>query len=105
MPLRMLSSFQEGDCTLFSLEEAQMEQAIFTGIAFNRDEAMLTVVGVPDQPGVAYRILGPISDAKFEVDMIVQNVAADATTDFTFTVHRRDYEKALEILRATAKTM
>src|SRR3569623_896662 len=105
VPLRVLSSFQEGECTLISLEEAQMEQAIISGIAFNRDEAKLTVVGVPDQPGVAYRILGPISDANIEVDMIVQNVAADATTDFTFTVHRRDYEKALEILRGTAKTM
>ena len=105
VPLRVLSSFQEGEGTLISLEEAQMEQAIISGIAFNRDEAKLTVVGVPDQPGVAYRILGPISDANIEVDMIVQNVAADATTDFTFTVHRRDYEKALEILRGTAKTM
>ena len=105
VPLRVLSSFQEGEGTLISLEEAQMEQVIISGIAFNRDEAKLTVVGVPDQPGVAYRILGPISDANIEVDMIVQNVAADATTDFTFTVHRRDYEKALEILRGTAKTM
>ena len=105
VPLRVLSSFQEGEGTLISLEEAQMEQAVISGIAFNRDEAKLTVVGVPDQPGVAYRILGPISDANIEVDMIVQNVAADATTDFTFTVHRRDYEKALEILRGTAKTM
>ena len=105
VPLRVLSSFQEGEGTLISLEEAQMEQAIISGIAFNRDEAKLTVVGVPDQPGVAYRILGPISDANIEVDMIVQNVAADATTDFTFTVHRRDYEKALDILRGTAKGM
>lgn len=105
VPLRVLSSFKEGEGTLISFEEAQMEQAVISGIAFNRDEAKLTVVGVPDQPGVAYRILGPISDANIEVDMIVQNVAADATTDFTFTVHRRDYEKALEILGATAKTL
>lgn len=105
VPLRVLSSFQEGEGTLISLEEAQMEQPVISGIAFNRDEAKLTVVGVPDQPGVAYRILGPISDANIEVDMIVQNVAEDATTDFTFTVHRRDYDKAMEILRSVARDM
>ena len=105
VPLRVLSSFQEGEGTLISFEETEMEQPVISGIAFNRDEAKVTVVGVPDQPGVAYRILGPIADANIEVDMIVQNVAADATTDFTFTVHRRDYEKALEILRVAAADM
>src|SRR5690606_33251896 len=76
-----------------------------SGIAFNRDEAKLTVLGVPDQPGVAFRILGPISDANIEVDMIVQNVGKDGTTDFTFTVHRNDYEKALEILQESAAAL
>lgn len=105
VPLRVLSSFQEGEGTLITFEEPQMEQAVISGIAFNRDEAKLTVVGVPDQPGIAYRILGPIADANIEVDMIVQNVAEDATTDFTFTVHRRDYAKAMEILQSTVKAM
>jgi aspartate kinase len=79
-----------------------MEQALISGIAFNRDEAKLTVLGVPDQPGVASRILGPVADANIEVDMIVQNIAEDSTTDFTFTVHRNDYDKALEILKRIA---
>jgi len=105
VPLRVLSAFQEGEGTLITFEEPQMEQAVISGIAFNRDEAKLTIVGVPDQPGIAYRILGPIADANVEVDMIVQNVAEDATTDFTFTVHRRDYAKALEILRRAAQDM
>lgn len=82
-----------------------MEEALISGIAFNRDEAKLTIQGVPDQPGVAYRILGPIGDSNIEVDMIVQNVGADATTDFTFTVHRNDYEKALKILEGTAREL
>jgi aspartate kinase len=103
VPLRVLSSFEEGEGTLITYETDDMEQALISGIAFNRDEAQLTITGVPDQPGVAARILGPISDANIEVDMIVQNVAADRkTTDFTFTVHRNDYERALEILRRTA---
>ncbi|HHB13257.1 MAG TPA: aspartate kinase [Chromatiales bacterium] len=106
VPLRVLSSFEEGPGTLITYEADQMEQALISGIAFNRDEAQLTVTGVPDQPGVAARILGPISDANIEVDMIVQNVAADRqTTDFTFTVHRNDYERALEILRRTAEEL
>ncbi|MEQ6341189.1 MAG: aspartate kinase [Gammaproteobacteria bacterium] len=102
VPLRVLSSFAEGQGTLISSEEDVMEQALISGIAFNRDEAKLTVLGVPDQPGVAHRILGPVADANIEVDMIVQNVAEDSTTDFTFTVHRNDYDKALRILRETA---
>jgi aspartate kinase len=105
VPFRVLSSFQEGEGTLITLEEPQMEQAVISGIAFNRDEAKLTVIGVPDQPGIAYRILGPIADANIEVDMIVQNVAEDATTDFTFTVHRRDYANAMGILQRVAKDM
>jgi len=103
VPLRVLSSFEEGEGTLISFEDETMEQALISGIAFNRDEAQLTVTGVPDEPGVAYRILGSVSGANIEVDMIVQNVAADQkTTDFTFTVHRNDYERALEILKQTA---
>lgn len=80
-----------------------MEQPIISGIAFNRDEAKLTIRGVPDTPGVAFKILGPISAANIDIDMIVQNVAQDNTTDFTFTVGNLDYDKALEILQATAK--
>jgi aspartate kinase len=106
VPLRVLSSFEEGEGTLISFEEKNMEQALISGIAFNRDEAQLTVTGVPDEPGVAYRILGSVSEANIEVDMIVQNVAADQkTTDFTFTVHRNDYERALEILQRTAHAL
>jgi aspartate kinase len=99
----VLSSFGEGEGTLITFEEEAVEDAQIAGIAFSRDEAKLTVLGVPDQPGVAHRILGPISDANIEVDMIVQNIAPDeATTDFTFTVHRNDYERAMEILKRTA---
>jgi len=106
VPLRVLSSFQEGEGTLISLEEDAVEQAVISGIAFARDEAKLTILGVPDQPGVAYKILGPIADANIEVDMIIQNIAADeATTDFTFTVHRNDYQRALEILKGTAESL
>ena len=99
VPLRVLSSFEDGPGTLISYEEAGMEKALISGIAFNRDEAKLTVLGVPDRPGIAYKILGPVAAANIEVDMIVQNVAADQTTDFTFTVHRSEYRKALEILQ------
>ena len=105
VPLRVLSSFEDGDGTLITKEEEGMEQAIISGIAFNRDEAKLTVLGVPDQPGVASQILGPIADHEIEVDMIVQNVAQDATTDFTFTVHRSEYDKAMEILEGIAKKL
>jgi aspartate kinase len=105
--LRVLSSFQEeGDGTLITFEEDdKMEQAIISGIAFNRDEAKITVVGVPDQPGVAYQILGPVADANIDVDMIVQNVGHSNTTDFTFTVHRNDFSKAIEIVRAKAASI
>tara|TARA_Y100001951_G_scaffold103147_1_gene111348 strand:+ start:1519 stop:2793 length:1275 start_codon:yes stop_codon:yes gene_type:complete len=103
VPLRVLHSFQEGPGTLITLdEEESMEQPIISGIAFNRDEAKLTIRGVPDLPGVAFKILGPISAANIEVDMIVQNVAHDNTTDFTFTVHRNDYNNALNVLQKTA---
>ncbi|MHB1085975.1 MAG: aspartate kinase [Thiobacillus sp.] len=102
--LRVLSSFQdEGDGTLITFEEDDnMEQAIISGIAFNRDEAKITVVGVPDHPGIAYQILGPVADANIDVDMIVQNVGHANTTDFTFTVHRNDFAKTMDIVKATA---
>jgi len=106
VPLRVLSSFEEGEGTLITYEEEGMEQALISGIAFNRDEAKLTMLGVPDQPGVAHLILGPIADANIEVDMIVQNIAPDGkTTDFTFTVHRNDYQRALEVLQRVATDM
>lgn len=109
VPLRVVSSFEEGPGTLISYEQRGegkiMEQPVISGIAFNRDEAKLTILGVPDTPGVAYQILGPISDANIEVDMIIQNVGADSTTDFTFTVHRNDYDKALKILKEIAKSV
>ncbi|MCP4874091.1 MAG: aspartate kinase [Gammaproteobacteria bacterium] len=108
VPLRVLSSFEEGEGTLITSEygtDEIMEQALISGIAFNRDEAQLTINGVSDTPGVAHQILGPISDANIEVDMIVQNVSADGTTDFTFTVHRNDFDTALGSLQRTAKKM
>jgi aspartate kinase len=105
VPLRVLSSFEEGEGTLITFEEEGMEEAKISGIAFNRDEAKLTILGVPDRPGVAHEILGPVSDANIEVDMIVQNVAEDQSTDFTFTVHRNDYRKAFDILQSTSESL
>ena len=100
--LRVLSSFQEeGEGTLITFEEENnMEQAIISGIAFNRDEAKITVLGVPDTPGIAYQILGPVAEANIDVDMIIQNVGANNTTDFTFTVHRNDYNRTLQLLNS-----
>jgi len=104
LPIRVLSSFKESRGTLITSEEdIDMEKPIISGIAMTRDEAKLTVLGVEDVPGIAYRILGPISDANVEIDMIVQNVAADNSTDLTFTVGRADYEKSMEILKKVAK--
>lgn len=99
--LRVLSSFEdrEGEGTLITVEEDKnMEQPVISGIAFSRDEAKLTVTGVPDKPGIAYQILGPIADANIDVDMIIQNVGHDGTTDFSFTVARGDLAKALKVL-------
>jgi len=101
--LRVLSSFSEGRGTLITYEESAVEQALISGIAFNKDEAKLTITGVPDIPGAAYKILGPVADANIEIDMIIQNVADDSTTDFTFTVHRNDFDKAKEILTNICK--
>jgi aspartate kinase len=99
--LRVLSSFEEtGEGTLITFEEDEkMEQAVISGIAFNRDEAKITVTGVPDRPGIAYAILGPIADANIDVDMIIQNASVDGITDFSFTVHRNDYARALDIAK------
>ena len=105
VPLRVLSSFVEGPGTLIAPEDETMEQALISGIAFNRDEAKLTIIGVEDKPGIAAHILGPVADANIEVDMIVQNVGAVGTTDFTFTVHRNDYHAALDILHRTVKEL
>jgi len=99
--LRVLSSFEEeGDGTLITFEEDNtMEQAIISGIAFNRDEAKITVIGVPDKPGIAYQILGPVSEANVDVDIIIQNVGVGGATDFSFTVHRNEFDKAMDILK------
>jgi len=103
--LRVLSSFEEeGEGTLITFEEDRsMDTAPSSGIAFNGDEAKITILGVPDRPGIAYQILGPIGDANIDVDMIVQNVSHDGLTDFSFTVHRNDYHKALKILEPVVK--
>ncbi len=105
VPLRVLSSFKDGGGTLITTEETEMEQALISGIAFNRDEAKLTILGVPDSPGIASQILGPIAAQNIEVDMIIQNTGHDGTTDFTFTVHRNDYQNALTVMKATAKAL
>lgn len=105
VPLRVLHSFKEGPGTLITLDEEDltMEQPIVSGIAFNRDEAKVTVTGVPDTPGVAAKILAPVGEANIEVDVIVQNVSADGTTDLTFTVHKNDMNKAVAVLQNVAK--
>lgn len=106
VPLRVLSSFEEGPGTLITVEgDSTVEKPVISGIAFNRDEAKLTVMGVPDVPGVASKILGPISQANIEVDVIVQNVAADNTTDFTFTVHRNYYDAAKAVLEKVSSEL
>ena len=105
VPLRVLSSFEEGEGTLIALEDDDVEQAIISGIAFNRDEAQLTITGVPDQPGVASKILGPVTDANIEIDMIVQNTSEEGHTDFTFTVHRNDYDKAHSLMKKVSEEL
>lgn len=106
VPLRVLSSMKEGNGTLITVEEkSAVENPIISGIAFNRDEAKLTIKGVPDVPGIASDILGAISDQNIEVDMIVQNVSEDGTTDFTFTVNRIDYKPSLDILNTVAEQL
>jgi aspartate kinase len=110
VPLRVLSSFTPWDIdideearsgTLITFEEDEkMEQAVVSGIAFNRDEAKISVVGVPDKPGIAYNILGAVAEANIEVDMIIQNISKDGKTDFSFTVHRNDYARAMDLLKS-----
>jgi aspartate kinase len=104
--LRVLSSFEEeGEGTLITFEDNdKMEQAIISGIAFNRDEAKITVMGVPDRPVIAYQILGPVSDANIDVDIIIQNVGEDGMTDFSFTVHRNEFAKAMDILKSKVQS-
>jgi aspartate kinase len=103
--LRVLSSFEEGKGTLITSEEATMEQPLIAGVAFNQDEAKLTVKGVPDRPGIAAALLCPIAEANIDVDMIVQNVSEDGTTDVTFTVHRNEYQAAFELLEQLSREM
>ena len=105
VPLRVLSSFEDGgEGTLITFEDdAKMEQAVISGIAFNRDEAKITVMGVPDRPGIAYAILGPIGETNIDVDMIIQNASVNGTTDLSFTVHRNEYQKALDVLNSRVK--
>ena len=115
VPTRVLSSLTDpmlpleieaNSGTLISFEEdTNMEQAVISGIAFNRDEAKITVLGVPDRPGVAYHILGPVADANIEVDMIIQNQSVDGKTDFTFTVSRGEYARALAVLEANRESL
>ena len=111
VPMRVLSSFTPWDIaieeearsgTLITFEEdAKMEQAVVSGIAFNRDEAKISLLGVPDKPGIAYQILGPVADANIDIDVIIQNVSHDGKTDFSFTVHRNDYARTMELLKST----
>jgi aspartate kinase len=106
VPLRVLHSFEEGPGTLITMEDdGVMEMPTIAGIAFNRDEAKLTIAGVPDTPGVAYKILGPVGEANIEVDVIVQNVSHDNTADFTFTVSRSDLPRAEEVLRSVCEKL
>ncbi|MFP5384265.1 MAG: aspartate kinase [Gammaproteobacteria bacterium] len=105
VPLRVLHSFQDGPGTLITLDEDTMEAPLISGIAFTRDEAKFTLRGVQDKPGIASLILGPVGDANVEVDMIVQNVGADGTTDFTFTVHRNEFQKARVVLEKVQKDL
>ena len=106
VPLRVMSSFEEGPGTLISLEDDdQMEKPVVSGIAFNRDEAKLTIRGIPDQPGVAYKVLGAVSAANIEIDVIVQNVAKDNSATITFTVHRNDLKRASDLLEKIASDL
>ena len=105
VPLRVLSSFEDGLGTLITHEVSDMEQPLIAGIAYNRDEAKVTIRGVPDQPGVASRIFGPISAAHLNIDMIIQNVAQDGTTDLTFTVNRNEYTQAMKLLNEIAQEL
>lgn len=103
VPLRVVSTFESDGGTLITIEGESMEQPLVSGIAHARDEAKITISGVPDIPGIAHKILGPVSKAEIEVDMIVQNTGADGLTDFTFTVKRQDFDQAMQLLEPVAK--
>ena len=105
VPLRVVSTFEPGEGTLITMENESMEQPIVSGVAYARNEAKITMSGVADVPGVAAKIIGPVGRAEIEVDMIVQNTAADGLTDFTFTVGRDDYEAALELLEPVRESL
>ncbi len=105
VPLRVLSSFEPGPGTLITPEGSNMEQPLISGVAYTKDEAKLTIVGVPDTPGIAFSVLGPVAAANIDVDMIVQNVSEQDTTDMTFTVNRSDYAAARELLESASKEM
>lgn len=105
VPLRVLSTFKEGPGTLITVEDKKMEAPKISGIAFNRDEAQIKITGVPDSPGIAAKILGPVAAANIEVDMIVQNLGEDSKTDFTFTIHRNDYDRTYEIMQDLQKQL
>ena len=110
VPLRVLSSFEDGPGTLITMEgddmtQGSMEEPLIAGIAFNRDEAKVTMIGVPDTPGIAAQILGPIAQANIEVDMIVQNISNEGLTDFTFTVNKTEYDRAMQILQQQANAL
>ncbi len=105
VPLRVLSSFEPGPGTLITYEEHSVEQPLISGITYNKDEAKLSIRGIPDEPGIAYRVLGPISDAHINVDVILQNVGEDGMANLTFTVHRNDYVQARELLERIAAEM
>ncbi len=105
VPLRVLSSFEQGPGTLITPEDPKMEQPLISGVAYARDEAKLTILGVPDTPGIAFQVLGPVAAANIDVDMIVQNVSEQDTTDLTFTVNRNDYAVARELLEVAARKM
>ncbi len=105
VPLRVLSSFEAGKGTLITSEENIVEQPIISGITYNRDEAKVTVRGVPDTPGIAHRILGVISDQHINVDMIIQNISEEGLTDFTFTVPSADMKKSIKVLQPLVKEL
>jgi len=105
VPLRVLSSFEPGPGTLISYEESSVEEPLISGIAYNKDEAKLSIRGIPDEPGIAFRVLGPIADAHINVDVILQNVGEDGTANLTFTVHRNDHGHATEILENVAREL
>ncbi|MBB72488.1 MAG: aspartate kinase [Legionellales bacterium] len=105
VPLRVMSSFNNGPGTLITFEDTRMEQPIVSGIAFNRNEAKLTIIGIPNQPSIAAKVLAPIAEADIDIDMIIQNISVQELTDFTFTVHRDEYDRAFAVAQSVAKEL